>query len=86
MKRVTWGMIFISEEETQFLGVESLQILVIHKIQFLKFIQTLCSLQIFLVYFCVSTQNAKYDINRYKKQFFCHFFNFKTMNFRSDND
>ena len=55
-KKVAWGKktkkknIFTLREGTEFLGVEGLQILVIHKIHLLKFIQSLCSLEIFFVY------------------------------------
>ena len=55
MKKVNWVQLFLTlKEGIQFLWVEGLQILVIHKIQLLKFIQALCSLEIFLVYLHVS--------------------------------
>ena len=54
MKKSGLGTAFFTESPIQFLGAEGLQILVVHKIQLLKFIQALCSLGIFLVYIHVS--------------------------------
>ena len=62
-------------------GGDGWQLLIVQKIQLLKFIWVLCSIGIFLIWLCVLWQYAKYDINRIKETiFFFFFFQFLTMN------